>query len=58
MTGRQRERGHGQRHGFLDGPAVAALFRAARRTLPTREASPPRNFAVSQSASHPIEAKI
>lgn len=38
MTGRPRERGNGQRHGFLDGPAVAALFRAARHhALPARE---------------------
>jgi hypothetical protein len=52
-----RDRGRTPSHGFLDGPAVAALFRAARCGLPAR-ATPPRDFAVPQGVPHSDEAKI
>jgi hypothetical protein len=44
-----RDRGRAPSHGFLDGPAVAALFRAARRAVSVPETPRPRFFVAAQN---------
>jgi hypothetical protein len=50
MTANQpRDRGRTPSRGFLDGPVVAALFRAARRAVSVPETPRPRFFVAAQN---------
>jgi len=48
---------HKQVRGFLNGPAVAALFQTARQMWMAKESVRSRDFALSSSADHPLVAK-
>lgn len=59
MSGNQpRNRGRIPSPGFLTGPAVASLFRAARHAAGPSGLPRPANFVVPQSAVCPVEVKI
>jgi len=59
MTANQRrDYGRTPSRGFLDGPVVAALFRAARRAVLAPETPPPRFFAAAQDTGHTTGVRI